>query len=80
MNDDDQITTIKITKRNIRQLMIIKAIERRSSYNEVITYLLNKYYDDWEVYNDFFEQKPWDTELKLNSITIIRSKKLWLNN
>ena len=58
MNDDDQITTIKITKRNIRQLMIIKAIERRSSYNEVITYLLNKYYDDWEVYNDFFEQKP----------------------
>ena len=58
MNDDDQITTIKVTKRNIRQLMIIKAIERRSSYNEVITYLLNKYYDDWEVYNDFFEQKP----------------------
>jgi len=74
MNDDDQVTTIKITKRNIRQLMIIKAIERRSSYNEVITYLLNKYYDDWEVYNDFFEQKPWDTELKLNSITTIRSK------
>lgn len=57
MNDDDEITTIRVTKRNLYQLRIIKAIERKNTYNDIIRHLMNKYYDNYKHYNDFFEQK-----------------------
>ena len=54
--DDNRTTTIKITKRNLRKLLIIKALERKDTFNEVINYLLNKYYDNSKFNNELFEQ------------------------
>lgn len=55
--NNKKITSIRVAERTLQQLQIIKAIERRATYDDIITDLLNKHYSDSKFNNEFFEQQ-----------------------
>ena len=54
--DNKKTTSIRITERTLQQLRLIKAIERRATYDDIIIDLLNKNYDTSKLNNELFEQ------------------------
>ena len=54
--NNKKITSIRVAERTLQQLQIIKAIERRATYDDIITDLLNKYYNNSKLNKELFEQ------------------------
>ena len=52
---NNKISNIRVTEKTLQQLQIIKAIEHRTTYDDIIKDLLNKYYGDSKFNNDLFK-------------------------
>ena len=44
--NDEKLSSIKVTEKNLGHLRIIKAIERMKTYNDTIKFLTDLYYEN----------------------------------
>jgi len=44
--NDEKVTSIRVTEKNLGHLRIIKAIERKKTYNDAIKFLTDLYYEN----------------------------------